>query len=376
MNIRKTHSSILVNPTSPGARIAFLFLLAVGISFLFYHVVERFVIALLMAAVLAGLAYPVYRWFLARLKGHRNLASAITVLLSLTLVIVPVTLLLGIVVSEAVEVAGNASDWVERQAHQPGALQDRIREIPGLQKLLPYQEQILEKAGELAGKLGGFVAQGMAAGAKATAGYFLSLFVLLYAMFYFLVEGRAIVDAVLRFTPLTDGDRDGLLGTFVSVSRATVKGTLVIGVVQGGLAGLSFAVAGIQGAVFWGAVMAVLSTIPAVGTALVWIPAVVYLALTGQTGAAVGVAAWCAVVVGTADNVLRPLLVGRDTQMPDLLVLLTTLGGLFVFGASGIVLGPVVGALFIAIWCLWGDAVETGPEGVAGSGREAGPEQD
>jgi predicted PurR-regulated permease PerM len=276
------------------------------------------------------------------------------------LVIVPVTLFLGVVVNEAVEVSKTAGEWVERQVQQPDKLQEKIRTIPALQKLLPYQDQILEKVGELAGKIGSFVAKGMAAGAKVTAGYFLSLFAMLYAMFYFLVKGRTILDAVLRFTPLTVDDKESLLGTFVSVSRATIKGTLVIGIIQGGLAGLSFAVVGIEGAVFWGAVMAVLSIIPGIGTALVWVPAVIFLALGDQTRAAVGVALWCAIVVGTADNVLRPLLVGRDTEMPDLLVLLTTLGGLFALGASGIVLGPVVGALFFAVWGLWGDAVEEG----------------
>ncbi|MEA3410034.1 MAG: AI-2E family transporter [Pseudomonadota bacterium] len=353
-------------------RIAFLFLLAISISLLFYQVVERFLIALLMAAVLAGLAHPVYRWFVDRLRGHENTASAATVLLCLMLVIVPVTLFLGVVVNEAVEVSKTASEWVERHVQQPEELQEKIRAIPALQRLLPYQDQILEKVGELAGKVGGFVAHGMAAGARVTAGYFLSLFVMLYAMFYFLVEGRAILDAVLRFTPLTDGDKTDLLGTFVSVSRATVKGTLVIGIVQGGLAGLSFAVVGIEGAVFWGAVMAVLSIVPGIGTALVWVPAVIFLALGGQTGAAVGVALWCAIVVGTADNVLRPSLVGRDTAMPDILVLLTTLGGLFLFGASGIVLGPVVGALFVAVWGLWGAAVEAGQTTESAEGVQDG----
>jgi len=365
MNTQKPHTNLIADPTAPRARIAFLFLLAFAISLLFFQVIERFLIALLMAAILAGLTHPVYRWFVDRLRGHKNLASVATVLLFLMLVIVPVTLFLGVVVNDAVDVTKTSGDWVERQVQQPGELKARIRELPALQRLLPYQDQILEKVGELAGKIGGFVAHGMAAGAKLTAGYSLTLFVMLYAMFYFLVEGRAILDAALRFTPLTDDDKASLQGTFISVSRATVKGTLVISIVQGGLAGLSFAVVGIEGAVFWGAVMAVLSIVPGIGAALVWVPAVIVLALGGQTAAAVGVALWCGIVVGTADNVLRPRLVGRDTQMPDILVLLTTLGGLFVFGASGIVLGPVVGALFVAVWGLWGSAVKEGQKDAA-----------
>jgi predicted PurR-regulated permease PerM len=134
------------------------------------------------------------------------------------------------------------------------------------------------------------------------------------------------------------------------VSRATIKGTLVIGIVQGVLAGLSFWIAGIPNTVFWGTIMAVLSIIPGVGAALVWIPGVIYLIVVGNVATAVGVGLWCAIVVGTADNFLRPRLVGRDTKMHDLLILLATLGGLVMFGALGIVLGPVLAALFLTVW--------------------------
>ena len=206
--------------------------------------------------------------------------------------------------------------------------------------------------------------------ATGAAELFLMLFVMLYAMFYFLINGRAVLDAVLGYTPLSVDEKARLLGTFTSVGRATLKGTLIIGIVQGGLAGLSFWVAGIKGVVFWGAVMTVLSIIPAVGTALVWVPAVIFLILDGQTGAAVGVGLWCAIVVGTADNLLRPLLIGKDTEMPDLLVMVTTLGGLALFGAAGMVIGPIVGALFTSVWGLWGVAVEEAerPDHETGSG--------
>ena len=113
---------------------------------------------------------------------------------------------------------------------------------------------------------------------------------------------------------------------------------------------------GIKGAVFWGTVMVVLSIIPAIGTGLVWVPAAVYLFATGQVGAGIGLTVWCVGVVGTADNFLRPRLIGKDTKMPDLLVLLGTLGGLSLFGAVGVIIGPVVAALFITIWEIYGAA--------------------
>jgi predicted PurR-regulated permease PerM len=147
-----------------------------------------------------------------------------------------------------------------------------------------------------------------------------------------------------------------MLNKFLSVSKATLKGTLIIGIVQGGLAGIAFAVVGIEGAAFWGTIMAVLSIIPGIGITLVWLPAVGYLFAVGQIVPATGLFLWCAVVAGTADNFLRPVLVGKDTQMPDILVLLSTFGGIFMFGVVGFVIGPIIAALFIAIWRIYGEA--------------------
>jgi predicted PurR-regulated permease PerM len=339
-------------------RIAFLLPLAIGITLLLLWVVKDFLLAILIAAVLAGLAHPFYRRVEKLLGGRKSLAAGATVLLSIILVIVPALLLFGILVGQAVDVAESAASWIQTQVEQSDDLRRQIEEDPDLRQLLPYQDKILEKAGRLAANLGSFVAQGLAAGAKGTATFVLMLFVTLLGMFFFLVEGQGILDTVLRFTPLTREDKTSLLGTFSSVGRATIKGTAIIGVIQGSLAGLSFWVAGIQGVVFWAAVMTVLSVLPGIGATLVWIPAVVFLALNGQIGAAVGVGLWCALVVGTIDNVLRPLLVGKETKMPDLLVMVTTLGGLALFGFAGLLVGPIIGALFMTVWRLWGSAYE------------------
>jgi predicted PurR-regulated permease PerM len=179
---------------------------------------------------------------------------------------------------------------------------------------------------------------------------------MLYAMFFFLMDGPRILDKFLYYMPLSPADEERMVEKFLSVSRATIKGTLIIGIVQGGLAGIAFWVVGIDGAVFWGTIMAILSIIPGVGTALVWIPAVIYLVAKGHMGSAIGLFVWCAAVVGTVDNVLRPWLVGKDTKMPDLLILLGTLGGLIVFGAPGIIIGPIIAALFVTIWDIYGTA--------------------
>ena len=145
-----------------------------------------------------------------------------------------------------------------------------------------------------------------------------------------------------------------MLAKFTSVTRATLKGSLLIGLLQGTLAGIAFAVAGIHNAVFWGTVMAVLSVIPNVGAALVWIPAVVILILQGDPVTGIGLALFCGLVVGSLDNVLRPILVGKDTKMHELMIFFSTLGGILMFGLAGIFIGPVIASLFITIWEMYG----------------------
>ena len=173
-------------------------------------------------------------------------------------------------------------------------------------------------------------------------------------MFFFFRDGDKILQRIFYLLPLSDDDEDLMLQRFSSITRATVKGTMVIGILQGALAGLGFWVAGLDGAAFWGTVMMVLSVVPGIGAALVWVPAVIYLFVTGQALAGTLLLIWCAAVVGTIDNILRPILVGKDAKMPDLLILIGTLGGLYLFGPIGFIAGPIVCGLFMTVWDIYG----------------------
>jgi predicted PurR-regulated permease PerM len=173
-------------------------------------------------------------------------------------------------------------------------------------------------------------------------------------MFYFLFMGDVLLGKILYFLPLRDADEQLLLRRFTSVARATIKGTLIIGLLQGSICGLAFAFAGINGSVFWGTVMAAASIIPAFGTALVWVPALVILLLIGDFSGALILALLCGAVAGNLDNLVRPRLVGKDTEMHDLFVLFGTLGGIAMFGILGIIIGPIIAALFITIWEIYG----------------------
>ena len=334
----------------------FLVLLAIGISIMFFEMIRPFLAALFLAAIFSGMSYPIHRRFVKLFKGKRAAASLATIIVVIIVAVIPLSAFLGIVVSQALDVSRSVAPWVEQQVSQQDQLDLLLQRVPFYDRMGPYQDQIIAKVGQFAAGIGTFLVNSFAAASRGTAWFMLSLFVVFYAMFFFLGNGRDILRKVMYYMPLDSKSENLMIGKFVSVARATIKGTLVIGVVQGALAGAGFYVAGIGGAAFWGTVMAVLSIIPGVGTALIWIPGCIFLAVTGHFLAAILLAVWCAVVVGTVDNVLRPILVGRDTKMPDLLVFLGTLGGLLLFGAVGFIIGPIIAALFLTVWDIYGEA--------------------
>jgi len=339
-------------------RAIFLLLLVVGISLVFFEMIRPFVTALFLGALFSGLLHPAYRRLLGWMGGRRGLASFATLALFFVLLLAPAATFLGIVAGQAVQVTESAVPWiqdVQAQLDEPDAIDRIIDRMPFAESIRPYQEQVTQKAGELAGSLGGWVVEGLKDVTVGTVRVIFLLFIMLYAMFFFLKDGRQVLRTILYYMPLSDDDEHRMLDKFVSVTRAMVKGTFLIGIVQGGLAGIAFWVAGIPSAAFWGTVMAVLSIVPGVGSALVWIPAVIYLLVIDRTVAGIGLLVWCGGVVGLIDNLMRPWLVGRDTRMPDLMILLGTLGGLFAFGAAGMLIGPIVAALFITVWELYGE---------------------
>jgi predicted PurR-regulated permease PerM len=347
-------------PSSPerGAlrfRQAFLLVLVVGITLLFLAVIRQFLLAVVLAAVFAGMMYPLYDWIRLRLGGRKALAASATLLILIGGVGLPLAGFLTLVASEAVQLSRGADTWFQAQGPRLGELRSQLERIPFVDEVLPEGEQLVVQFRELAERAGPMLMGTVAAATRGTLAFFLQLFILLYAFFFFLIDGPAILRKILYYTPLAAEEEEQLLERFVSVTRATLKGSLLIGVIQGAAAGVAFWVAGVPGPAFWGTVMVVLSVIPALGAALVWIPAVIYLFLVGQIGAAVGLLLWCAVVVSTVDNFLRPRLIGRDARMSDLLILLSTLGGIVLFGAVGFIVGPIVAALFVTIWHIYGE---------------------
>jgi predicted PurR-regulated permease PerM len=333
---------------------AYVILLVVLISVLFVEMIRGFLMTLLLAAIFSGVSQPLFTRLLRLFNGRGAAASFCTLLVLLVVIVGPLLFFFGILVSQAVQISQAVGPWIQTQISQPDKFSELIDSVPVLERLEPYRAQILTKLGQVVGALGNFLVSGLSATTRGTVAFFFHFFILLYAMFFFLKDGGRILNKILYYVPMTDEDERRMMDKFVSVSRATLKGTFIIGIVQGGLAGIGFAVAGIGGAVFWATIMTVLSIIPGIGAALVWVPAVVYLFATGHALAAVLLALYCGLIVGTADNFLRPRLVGRDAKMGDLMILLSTLGGIALFGVAGFIIGPILAALFITIWEIYG----------------------
>ena len=338
-------------------RTAFVLLLVAAVTALFLAVAWPFLKPLLLGALLAGLFHPLYRWITRLLGGRQSLGAAVTLLVLLVLGLGPLSVFLGIVVQQALAVSDQAIPWLTQ--HLGAASTFNVNEwvmqrFPGLAKYMPSQEQLLEQIGTAAKTAGAFLVTFASRMTITTASFLLNLFVMLYAMFFFFKDGHKILERIFYYLPLSDEDETSMLARFTSITRATIKGTLVIGIIQGALGGIAFRVAGIEGAALWGTIMTILSIIPGIGAPLVWVPVVIVLFVNGQYVTATLLLVWCGAVVATIDNFLRPLLVGRDAQMPDLLILIGTLGGLFLFGPIGFIVGPIICGLFLTVCDIYG----------------------
>lgn len=321
----------------------------------FLGLLQDFLQPIFWAAVLATLFHPMYEWLRRQLNGQSALAAVGTIVGIILIVILPL-LLVG------VAVASEATSLYQRLATEEI---DLMAFLQSLEQMLPAISDLLERFGlslsDLQQQLSdAAVATSRYVGAQMVAfgqnalrvtGLF---FLMVYLLFFFLRDGRRMLNTMIELVPLGDVRERRLLDRFAEVSRATIKGTIVIGLVQGILGGVIFWLLGIEAAVLWGVVMTLLSLLPAVGAAIVWMPAAAILIGTGQLFKGLLLLALGTLIIGLADNVLRPILVGRDTQMPDFLVLITTLGGLTIFGLSGVVIGPLIGALFLTVWQMFG----------------------
>ncbi|MGI9324632.1 MAG: AI-2E family transporter [Pseudomonadales bacterium] len=336
--------------TSSIEHIFFFGLLALA-TLAFFGVINAFIVPLFWATALAILFEPLNDRMAAAIGGRGGFASLLTILLILLALVLPL-MLLGLVVTEEVV---RLIEAIEDGSIDPGAVVRWGRESAPL--LFDYAARVGIEPDGLKEKLSGaalssgqwIASHALNLGQNALR-FMVMLLLTFYLLFFFLRDGHANVERLIQILPLGDARERQLFDRFAAVVRATVKGTFVIAAIQGLIGGITFALLDIRAATLWGVVMAMLSLLPAVGAALIWVPAAGMLIAGGDWVSALILIGVGIFVIGLADNLLRPILVGRDTQMPDYLILLATLGGLALFGISGMVIGPLIAALFITLW--------------------------
>ena len=328
-----------------------LVLVTIGFAFL----IKPFFAPLLWAYIIAVLFHPVQVWLQGKWGNRPNLIALTTLTACVVLVVIPVLLILGSFIQQGVAIY----QQIEAGEIDPGKYIDQVRNaFPAFQGLLDRFDidmaTVRERAANAAVTAGQFVTRNLLAVGQGTFEFVLKLALMLYVAYFLLRDGRVLIEKLIEVLPLGDERERLLFRKFAEVARATVKGNLVVALVQGTLGGLIFWILGLPVPLLWGVVMTVLSLIPAVGSTLVWLPMAIYLYAVGAWISATVLIGYGLVIIGLADNILRPILVGRDTKLPDWMVLLSTLGGLALFGLNGFVVGPLIAVLFIAFWQIFG----------------------
>jgi predicted PurR-regulated permease PerM len=329
-----------------------LFLVA-AVSLIFVWMLWPFSGAILWATVLGTVFAPLHRRILRSMPRWQHFAAMTTLLIVVVMVILPLTVVVNLLIREATDVyksvrSGELSfgldfkwvgeilpGWAVNLLHRLG--------IPDAAALREKLTAVIMQSGEF------FTGQAINLG-QMTVSFIVGFFVMLYLLFFLLRDGRELSERIGNAIPLGADQRQALLDRFTVTVRAIVKGSIVVALVQGALGGLAFWLLGIRAPVLWGAVMAVFSLLPVMGTGLIWGPAAIYLLVTGALWQGLVLIAFGVLIIGLVDNLLRPVLIGQDIKVPDYVVLVSTLGGLATFGANGFVIGPVIAAMFLTVW--------------------------
>lgn len=336
-------------------------LLLILVTLAFGWLLWPFYGAIFWGAILAILFAPLQRRLLVKMRGRRNLAALTTLMTCLLIVIIPLIVIAGSLVKEG----SIFFKKIQSGEVNPGAIFERmVNTLPpsihetldrfGLSDVFSLQDKL--SAGAM--QASKFLATQAFSIGQNTFDFLIGLAVMLYLLFFLLRDGAQLARQISRMLPLSEAHKQHLFRKFATVTRATVKGNIVMAATQGALGGLMFWALGIDGALLWGVLMAFLSLLPAVGAAIIWVPVAAYLLIIGAVSQGIILILFGVFVMGLVDNVLRPILVGKDTKLPDYLVLISTLGGLTVFGINGFVIGPLIAALFMSCWDLFPSAIE------------------
>lgn len=335
---------------------ASFYVLLVVVTVAFLWLLVPYYTAVLWAVILAILFFPLHKRLERFLGGRSTIAALLTVLLCICLVILPALALLASLVQEGTSLYQRiSSNEIDLNAHLlrlqsvlPTFVDDWLNSL----KLGGFSELWAELSSGVM-EAGQSIAGGVLSFGQNTLQFFISMGLMLYLLFFLFRDGASLGRMMRHSIPLSDDYTRQFLDKFAAVVRATVRGNVIIAIIQGTIGGISFWALGIEAALLWGVVMTFLSMLPAVGAAIVWIPAAIWLFLVGAWIKGIIMVVIGALVIGLVDNLLRPPLVGQGARLPDYVVLISTVGGISLFGLSGFVIGPLIAALFISAWSLF-----------------------
>ena len=328
----------------------YLLILLLLITVLFFNVIKIFVVTILLAAVFTALFYPLFEKLMEMSRNNRTSSAIACCLVLLLGLLIPIYVLADLVSGEAIELYNTAAPKIQEiiEKGDEGIL-GKIKENSLVQRFNLDTINWQDSFQDIAKNTGSIIAKVINKTSRGTFQVITDLFITLFTMFYFFRDGDRLIKRIKYLSPLDDKHEDDLIDRFVSISRATIKGTLVIGIIQGFLGGLTFWIFGIGSPILWGVVMALLSVIPLVGSWLVLYPAAIIQLIVGNIFSGIGIILIAAIIISNVDTILRPRLVGRDTGMHDLMIFFSTLGGISLFGIMGFIIGPVIAVFFLTI---------------------------
>ncbi|MGH7600168.1 MAG: AI-2E family transporter [bacterium] len=328
----------------------FLLAVLIGTGVAFFNMVKNFLVPVMLAAVFAGIFYPLYDRLLKIFNQKKGISAFVCCVILLLGLLIPTYFVANLVAKEAIDFY-NSTEQIIREIITQGdkGVLGRIKQYKWVEQLnldqIDWQSSLKDAVQTATTMLATVINKASTGTFQVIADVFLTLF----AMFYFFTDGDRLIRRLKYLSPLPEKYENELIKRFFAVSRATLKGTLLIGLLKGVLGALTFWSFGIRSPILWGVVMVILSVIPMVGAWLVMYPAALILIIIGQVWQGIAIFLIAAIIIGNIDNVLGPKLVARDAGMHDLLIFFSTLGGISVFGMMGFIIGPIIAALFLTI---------------------------
>jgi predicted PurR-regulated permease PerM len=335
-----------------------LFFMVLGVvTLLFLYLMKPFFFPIFWALVIAGILQPLYRRINRRLRNP-NLSMTVIFLFIALIILLPLGTVGKLVFTESLQVyetlKPDTRNVDQRFQRIIGAIADNpIADSFGIDKVF-----LSEKAAEIVRSIANYIFVNLKELTQNTLGLLVMLAIMLYTLFFFIRDGDAFFRSAIRFFPLGMGRERLLYERFLLTVRATLRVTLIIGGIQGVLGGILFFITGIEGALIWGLLMILMAVVPVVGCSIIWAPAGILMLINGYIWEGVLILGGGVLVISMIDNVFRPILIGRDVAMHPLLIFLSTLGGIGLFGFSGFVIGPIITSMLLAVWDMYGEFVK------------------